>query len=525
LIEVVCVQAGPTATAVLDVKEAHELPGPNVGSSLLLLFVSLLTFPTVTGSCRAADRDDSTRPLVWAADAEGGAPYIFKDPKDPTQYLGFEKDIADALSRELKRPIQFRQYEYINLISGLERGDFDFAMNGLEITADRQRHVLFSQPYYVYKLQLVVRAGEERLPSLEACRGRKDVTIGTLSETAAERLLHRMGIPVKAYSDQVLPYKDLSQRAIDGVLLDLPIAVYYAQKDPALKFAGDPVEPGVYAIAFNKKDEKLAHDVDAALERLIENRELRLIYEKWGIWNEDQKRLKEPLDLVAESARKYSFSGFFPQLLDGAKLTVLISVLSMLLAISLGLPIALARLYGPAPLRWLATGYVEFFRGIPILLLLFFLYFGLPGIAQAYDLPFSLKLRPLEAAILGFGLNYAAYEAEIYRAGLGAIPLGQWEAAASLGLSSALTFRRIILPQAIRGILPPMTNDFVALFKDTSVVSIIALEELTKQYQILTKSSLQYLEIGLATAALYLIMSVPLGHLSRYLEARWGTEA
>src|ERR687894_824016 len=94
------------------------------------------------------------------------------------------------------------------------------------------------------------------------------------------------------------------------------------------------------------------------------------------------------------------------------------------------------------------------------------------------------------------------------------IPRGQWEAAASLGMSGPLTFRR--------GILPPMTNDFVALFKDTSLVSIIAVVELSKQYQILTKSGGDYLQIGLATAALYLVMSVPLGYLSRYLEHRWG---
>jgi ABC-type amino acid transport system permease subunit len=129
----------------------------------------------------------------------------------------------------------------------------------------------------------------------------------------------------------------------------------------------------------------------------------------------------------------------------------------------------------------------------------------------------------MEAAILGFGMNYAAYESEIYRAGISSIPQGQWEAAASLGMSPALTFRRIILPQAIRVILPPMTNDLVALFKDTSVVSIIALVELSKQYQILTRSGAGYVGIGLTTAALYLIMSVPLGHLSRYLEKRWST--
>src|SRR5262249_44331942 len=147
--------------------------------------------------------------------------------------------------------------------------------------------------------------------------------------------------------------------------------------------------------------------------------------------------------------------------------------------------------------------------------------FGLPAVSEYYGLGLTLKLDAFHAAVLGFGLNYAAYEAEIYRAGIGAVPHGQWEAAASLGMSSALTFRRVILPQAIRLILPPMTTDFVALFKDTSVVSIIAVVELSKQYQILAKSTGNYLELGLATASLYLIMSVPLGYLSRYLEKQW----
>ena len=133
----------------------------------------------------------------------------------------------------------------------------------------------------------------------------------------------------------------------------------------------------------------------------------------------------------------------------------------------------------------------------------------------------SLNLGPLQAAILGLGLNYAAYESEIYRTGISSLPVGQWEAAASLGMPRALTFRRIILPQAFRIILPPMTNDFVGLFKDTSIVSIIAVEELMKQYMMISKAGLNYLETGLTTAALYLIMSVPLGYLSRYLEKLW----
>jgi polar amino acid transport system substrate-binding protein len=208
-----------------------------------------------------------------------------------------------------------------------------------------------------------------------------------------------------------------------------------------------------------------------------------------------------------------------------AWVTIKVSVISMALAMIIGLVVAMCRLYGPVPVRWTAIAYVEFFRGIPVLLLLYLLYFGLPTIVDQANLGFQIRPSDFTVAILAFGLNYAAYEAEIYRAGIAAIPAGQWEAAASLGMSWPVTFRRIILPQALRMIIPPVTNDFVALFKDTSLVSVIAVVELTKQYQILAKSSLKYLEIGAATAALYLIMSVPLGFLARHLEKRWGKGA
>jgi polar amino acid transport system substrate-binding protein len=469
----------------------------------------------------AAQPAETRRPLVWAADAEGGAPYIFKDPADPSRNIGFEVDIVNALAKELGRPIEFKQYEFNSLFSGLERGDFDFAMNGLEVTPDRKQRCRFSRPYYRYTLQLVTRKGETRFTNLEECRGR-DLTIGTLEDTAAERLLDKLKVKKKIYSGQVEPYSDLELGRIDGVLLDLPIAVYYAKGKPKLQFQGEPLEPGYYAIAFNKKDEELAREVDAALERLFKNGEVRRILEKWKIWNPDQKKLLGFREYEADEAvGDWRFARYFPLLLEGAGITIFTTVVSMTLAMLIGLPIALARLYGPGPLRLLGLLYVEFFRGIPVLLLLYFLYYGLPVVAENAHLGVSLNLSPLQAAILGLGLNYAAYESEIYRAGIGSIPVGQWEAGASLGMTPALTFRRIILPQAIRTILPPMTNDFVGLFKDTSVVSIITVVELSKQYQILSKSSMMYLEIGLVTAALYLVMSVPLGYLARYLEKRW----
>jgi polar amino acid transport system substrate-binding protein len=476
---------------------------------------------------RAADPPPAQEPLLWAADAEGGAPYVSMDPEHPGQYVGFEVDLIKALEKEIGRPIKFQQFNFTTLASALNRGDIDFAMNGMERTPDREAMFRLSRPYYVFTLQLVVRRDETRIRSLDDCK-RPGIRVGTLGDTAASRLLTQMGIPYRTYDSQTTPYKDLEQNQLDAVLLDLPIALQYTKRDPQfnarLKFAGKPLSPGFYVIVFRKENEALAARFDAAIAHLRDNGTLRKIYEAWDLWNDDQAALETGKleETLRTSATRWTFAQFFPRLLGGAAMTVSLTVLGFLLAMAIGLPVATARLYGPAPLRWVATIYVEFFRGIPVLLLLYFLYYSLPEVGLALHLGVSLKLNAFLVGVIGFGLNYGAYESEIYRAGIGSIPVGQWEAGASLGMSPLRIFRRIILPQAIKVILPPMTNDFVALFKDTSVVSVIAVEELMKNYQIMAADHLQYVEIGLATMLLYLIMSVPLAQLSRYLERRWG---
>lgn len=497
-------------------------------AATLLLFIvgGSIAYWTITHRQRVNDSESSMRPLTCAMDAEGGAPYIFKNPKNPDEYIGFEVDIVRALERELGRSIQIKQYEFSSILSGLERGDFDFGINGIEITAERKAVYRFSRPYYIYKQQLVVRKDEQRFHSVAEAQRIPGLTFGTLENSVAERLLDKLGLGRRTYNGQVEPYLETALGRIDGALLDLPIALYNG-RDPRLRFAGEPIEPGYYAVAFKRSNEKLAQETDAAFERLLAQGELRRIYEKWNLWNDDQNELTSDQikNIATMGTEEWTIGKYLPVLAESAWVTVKLTLYSMALAICLGLPIAVCRLYGPKPLPWLSLIYVEFFRGIPVLLLLYFLYYGLPVVAGQIGLGVTLNLEPMTAAILGLGLNYAAYESEIYRASIAALPAGQWEAAASLGMSGSLTFRRIILPQAIRTILPPMTNDFVALFKDTSIVSVIAVVELSKQYQILSKSSMKYLEIGLTTAALYLIMSVPLGYLSRYLEQRWSMQS
>ncbi len=487
------------------------------------------------------------KPLLWGADKEGGKPYVFLDNDDPTKLVGFEVDLAAALAEELHRPIEFKQYEFDSLVPGLVRRDFDFAMNGLEKSPERAKLVRFSRPYYVYRQQLVVRADEERFTTFKGCLDRKGV-FGTLDGTAAVKLLTELDAKQQSYQSPTEAYTDLALKRTDAVFMDAMIAQYYAGGDKRLKNAGRPTAKGYYAIAFRPEDDELAKQVDAALDRLMKNGKLRKIYRKWDIWNEAQEELmkgyvfeendhertaipgSEP-EFTSEAAQQATsnvspFWVYLAMLGYGALVTVRVTVLSFLLAVTLGMPLALGRMYGPAWLRFLATQYVEIFRGVPVMLVLVFIYFGVPSLAELCGLSLGTSLLPEVAAVIGLGLNYAAYEAEVYRAGLGAIPAGQWEAAASLGMSRPLTFRRIILPQALRQLLPPMTNDLVALFKDTSVAGVIAVTELNKEYLTFARSDPAVVVVlGLVTAALYLIMSVPLGFLSRRLEQLWSEPA
>jgi polar amino acid transport system substrate-binding protein len=193
-------------------------------------------------------------------------------------------------------------------------------------------------------------------------------------------------------------------------------------------------------------------------------------------------------------------------------MTILLACGSVPLAIVIGLAVAIGRLHGPSWLRPVLAAYVEVLRGTPLMLQLYALFFLLPKV--------GLALPALVAAIAGLALNYSAYESEIYRAGLKAVPGGQFEAALALGLTKWQALRHVLVPQAVRIVMPPVTSDFIALFKDTSVCSAITVIELTKRYSVLALSTGRIVELAVATAILYLAMSWPLALLARWFERR-----
>jgi len=478
----------------------------------------------VASLAQAGDLDDVKRrgELRWGGDLQGGEPYVFEDEQRPGERQGFEVEIADALARELGVRARFMQNDWSNLVPALERGDFDVILNGLEETAERRARIRLSLPYYTYGETLAVRA-DSAVTKLADLAGRR---VGTLNQTVASDILEASRVEVVLYEGQQEPYLDLARGRTEAVLLDHVIADRYGCPLKELRCLPDDVARGHYVLGMGKDAPALQGAVNQALLRLRQTGELERILRRWKLWDARQ----QPVEAAAAGAPSVSVArgaGALPSpspsnaparhfgaghallFVKGALVTLLISLLSFALASPLGIALATLRLYTGRPGRWLAAAYVEVFRGTPLLLQLYVLYFGLADV---------VRLGPITAAVLGLALNYGAYEAEVYRGALSSVPHGQTEAARALGLSRWQALRHVVFPQALRTALPAVTNDFVALLKDSSLISVITVVELTKRMTIVAVELRDWVTPGLMCAALYFMLSFPLARWARRIE-------
>jgi His/Glu/Gln/Arg/opine family amino acid ABC transporter permease subunit len=209
------------------------------------------------------------------------------------------------------------------------------------------------------------------------------------------------------------------------------------------------------------------------------------------------------LDVVAQ---------YGPALLRGLSVTVFLTIVVILAALVLAIPVALIRMSPNVVLRGFGSFYVEVIRGTPLLLQLVYIYYVLPSL--------GVNLDPMLAAIVGLTLNYTAYMSEVYRGGILAVPKSQWEAAATVGMTKARAFHRIVLPQALRIVTPALGNYFISLFKDTALASVVTVQELTFTGQIISARSYQYFTIYTVTGILYLAVGYPAALFVRWLEKR-----
>ncbi len=507
---------------------------PRACLARLVLLLSLVSLPL------AAAAQTPKPPLLWGGDAEGGAPFVEADPSDPSVVKGFDVEVARMLGEGLGRSPRFVQVAWASILPSLERGDFDVAMSGQEDHEELRRKFAVSLPYFEFYEVIAVRPEDrERFRTLADLAGRR---VGTLGATTAHEMLleaqTKTGLVPVIYDTDVHPYADLKAGRVDAVLLDHVIAERAVRRTGGIVIQPHVEATGYYVAVFAKGREALRDSANAILRARMADGSLERVFREWEVWDERQEAFYRRMQGEAGSggaasaasaasagdgvqappppqpvrARATLLSQYLPALLRAAALTLALSVAAMALAVMLGIAVAAGRVYGPPALRLPLTVYVEVMRGTPVLLQLFVIYYGLSGV---------VRLPAFAAAVIGLGLNYAAYESEIYRSALLAVSSAQLEAGRTLGLSEFQLLRLVRGPQALRTALAPMTNDFVALLKDSSLVSVITVVELTKQTAIYATNVGSWVVPGMVCAALYLAMSLPLSHLARRLERRW----
>jgi polar amino acid transport system substrate-binding protein len=499
-------------------------------------------FAVVVCALAAGPAAAQAPPLRWGGDKNGGAPYIFEDAAG--KLVGFEVEFAEYIGKELGREPVFVQNQWDNLPLSLARGEHDIVLNGYEYSAERHAATPTTVPYYVYSLRLIVTTDEEKVLSWAELgrQEKKRPTVGVLRGTASERYLEgRYGDTIELVrSETVTEMLDQVQaKKFTATVQDAPAASYYVSQGrfPGLKVVDDPVGYGYYVILTKQGDDALRERLNEAIRKGIRTGALRELYQKYHLWNAAQQRLsylsEQPWPAVADELSVEEGGGvvvtkrlrdILDKLALAAGTTLLLAFTSFPLAMLLGVLVALGRVYGPSWVRVPLGVYVEVLRGTPLLLQLFVIYYLPTQLGRIDGLEWVGALAPgiWTAAILGLAVNYSAAEAENYRAGLLAVPRGQLEAALALGMSPAVAVRHVVLPQAFRIVIPPVTNDFIALFKDTAVCSTIMIVELTGLYYQYKIYPSLVLELAVAVGLLYLMMSYPMAVLARWAEAKIG---
>ncbi len=421
------------------------------------------------------------------------------------QYSGYEIELGQQVATRLGCGITWVNSSFDGIFPALLSGKYDAVIASVTITDERRQSMLFSVPYMEAGQAIVQRIGDPTIPDIAGLGGKR---VGVGLNTTGQYLLepHPEVILVK-YPAVDLTLSDLRAGRLDAVVGDRPVFAYMLQQSfPDLSLGTAALNSEQWGIVFAPERRDLKEAVDVALSGMVADGSLRALEEKYlgtAAATEGAASTHFRLDRLVVS---------LPMLALGARWTLFLSISSFLCALPMALLLAVARGSRLVLLRLPAAAWVELLRGTPLLVQVFFLYFVLPG--------FGISLPDATTAILALSINASAYISEILRAALGSIDAGQSEAAAALGLSRFQVLRYVLVPQAFRRALPPLTNEAIALIKESSLVSVMGMTELTRTGQELASRYADPLSIWPGVALTYFVMTLPLARLSAWMERR-----
>ncbi|MGK7946117.1 MAG: ABC transporter permease subunit [Microcystaceae cyanobacterium] len=474
---------------------------------------------------------NSQNTKVFKVATEPAFPPFEMQSEDGTGFQGFDIDLMNAIGEAVGVTIEFEGFPFDGIIPALQSNTIDAAISGMTITAERSQSVSFSSPYFKAGLAIAVRDNNTEINGFDDLANKKiAVQIGTTGAIESKKIPNAK---ITEFNDAVSALQELVNGKVDAVVNDAPVTLY-AIKEAGLKGAkvvGELLTSEFYGIALPKNSPN-RQLINYGLFQILENGQYQTIYQKWFLADPPQLPLIAPsmqgsAITSTSSGTNNQPTGGQPQsvfilllgrLPQGALLTLLLTAFSVFFGMIGGSLIAFALISSSKILRTLCRIYVEFFRGTPMLVQLFIIYFGLPALFQGIGLEWGLNRFP--AAIIALSLNVAAYLAEIIRGGIQSIDKGQWEACQSLGMNPVQTMQEVIFPQAFRRILPPLGNEFITLIKDTSLTAVIGFVELFRQGQLIVASTYQAFEVYIVVALFYLLLTTITSAAFKYLEKR-----
>jgi len=490
--------------------KAWRLAGLLLG---LLVPLSLLAFGAAATAAPPAASGSDDKPVVRVGTEGTYPPFSYVDPRSQ-QLTGYDIEVIQAVADQAGWELEFVQSPFDAIFPALDSGRIDVIANQVTVNPEREARYLFSTPYTFSHGVIVTAADTDDITSLDDLEGKTTAQSETSNWAQVARDAGAKVLSVEGFAEAA---ELLRQGRVDAIVNDnIAVLDYLAStgsKD--VKIAGDAGdEVSQQALAFRQSDPQLRDQANAALQELSDSGELQKISEKYfdaDVTVEDGGEVtlkgsdtRSTVEVVRDTA--------WPMVKGLLKGTIPLTVISFVVGMILALATALARMSSSRLLTLPARFYVSAIRGTPLLVQLFIVFYGLPQI--------GLNIPSYPAACIALSLNVGGYAAEIIRGSILSVPRGQYEAATTIGMGFAQSMRRIILPQATRIAVPPLSNTLLSLIKDTSLASVVLVPELFKAAQNAAASSSQFLPLYVFAGLYYWVVCWLVSLAQQRLEVR-----
>lgn len=417
-----------------------------------------------------------------------------------TEYAGVDIDLAKKIAKDNNLKLKIVNMSFDSLLGALKTGKIDIIISGMTSTPERKKQVDFSDSYMMTKNIMLVK--KDKVNEYKDIKDFNNKKVGAQKGTEQEKIAQTEIENASITSLSLLPDVILALKSgkVEGAVVEKPVAEAYLKQNPKL---------GISNVKFNEEEKDTVIAVPKDSPKLLSqiNKTIKEVKDKGLI---DKYMTNAANAMNDDSGFISKYGSFF---LKGIKITILISLIGVALGSILGAFVALMKLSKIKIISWIASIYIEILRGTPMLVQVFIVFFGITA-------ALGLDISALVCGTIALVINSSAYIAEIIRAGINAVDKGQMEAARSLGLNYRQTMKSVIMPQAIKNILPALGNEFVTLIKESSIVSTIGVGEIMFNAQVVQGISFDPFTPLIVAAALYFVLTFVLTRIMNMIEGR-----